>query len=438
MATQGSAGAEGGRGRRRADDDRARHDPRARGAGRRPAWRPATSGPAWSPSGPSSSSASRSTARSRSGPASPTRSRPPRRPTRSATSSDADWGPESARFDLWMPTASPMTTPGAARRRRPRGRGARHRHHLGRRARRALRATTRASYPYAEDGRIPAPPGSGLLEPLVTLTYLAARTSTVRLGTAMLLLPQRNPVYVAKEVSTLDWLSGGRRRPRHRRRLAEGGVRRAQRALGAPGQAHRRVPRGAAHAVGRRHVRVPRRDLRPRTPARCSPSPCSSPPADPHRRRDHGRAPPGRPPRPGLAHLQPLTRGAGRRAGRARHRARGGRARPAATCASRCARTSTRSRPNGSRGTPRPVPTRWPRCSSRSRADDVARAFDDLEACRDRWRGSAPAPEPDAIHGRREVRSLLGAEQDRFLASPVGVAMLTVRRRARRLNRPQG
>jgi probable F420-dependent oxidoreductase len=65
-------------------------------------------------------------------------------------------------------------------------------------------------YPYAEDGRIPAPPGSGLLEPLVTLTYLAARTSSVRLGTAMLLLPQRNPVYVAKEVSTLDWLSGGR------------------------------------------------------------------------------------------------------------------------------------------------------------------------------------------------------------------------------------
>ena len=67
-----------------------------------------------------------------------------------------------------------------------------------------------SSYPYAEDGRIPAPPGSGLLEPMITLTYLAARTTTVRLGTAMLLLPQRNPVYTAKEVSTLDWLSDGR------------------------------------------------------------------------------------------------------------------------------------------------------------------------------------------------------------------------------------
>ena len=48
------------------------------------------------------------------------------------------------------------------------------------------------------------------MDPLITLTYLGARTSTVRLGTAMLLLPQRNPVYVAKEVATLDGLSGGR------------------------------------------------------------------------------------------------------------------------------------------------------------------------------------------------------------------------------------
>jgi probable F420-dependent oxidoreductase len=67
-----------------------------------------------------------------------------------------------------------------------------------------------SSYPYAADGKIPAPPGSGLLDPIVTLSYLAACTSSLRLGTAMLLLPQRNPVYVAKEVSSLDWLSAGR------------------------------------------------------------------------------------------------------------------------------------------------------------------------------------------------------------------------------------
>jgi probable F420-dependent oxidoreductase len=67
-----------------------------------------------------------------------------------------------------------------------------------------------SSYPYAEDGRIPVPGGTGLLEPLNTLSFLAAHTTTVRLGTAMVLLPQRNPVYTAKEVSTLDWLSSGR------------------------------------------------------------------------------------------------------------------------------------------------------------------------------------------------------------------------------------
>jgi probable F420-dependent oxidoreductase len=65
-------------------------------------------------------------------------------------------------------------------------------------------------YPYAEDGRIPGFPGSGMLEPLTTLTFLAACTTTVRLGTAIVLLPQRNPVYVAKETANVDYLSNGR------------------------------------------------------------------------------------------------------------------------------------------------------------------------------------------------------------------------------------
>ena len=113
------------------------------------------------------------------------------------------------RFDIWVPTASPMATAGlldrVAEEAEARGVGT---IWVGEHV--VLFPDYASHYPYAEDGRIPAPPGSGLLEPLVTLTYLAARTSTVRLGTAMLLLPQRNPVYVAKEVSTLDWLSGGR------------------------------------------------------------------------------------------------------------------------------------------------------------------------------------------------------------------------------------
>jgi probable F420-dependent oxidoreductase len=113
------------------------------------------------------------------------------------------------KFDLWIPTASPMTTPElldvVAEGAEQRGIGT---IWVGEHV--VLFSEYESHYPYAEDGRIPAPPGSGLLDPLITLTYLAARTSTVRLGTAMLLLPQRNPVYVAKEVSTLDWLSGGR------------------------------------------------------------------------------------------------------------------------------------------------------------------------------------------------------------------------------------
>ncbi len=67
-----------------------------------------------------------------------------------------------------------------------------------------------SSYPYSPDGRIPAPPGSGMLEPFTLLSFLAAQTSTVRLGTGICLLPQRNPVYTAKEAAAVDYLSNGR------------------------------------------------------------------------------------------------------------------------------------------------------------------------------------------------------------------------------------
>lgn len=50
----------------------------------------------------------------------------------------------------------------------------------------------------------------GVYEPLITLSYLAARTSTTRLGTSVLVLPMRNPFVVAKQVATLDRLSAER------------------------------------------------------------------------------------------------------------------------------------------------------------------------------------------------------------------------------------
>jgi probable F420-dependent oxidoreductase len=59
----------------------------------------------------------------------------------------------------------------------------------------------------------PAPYGDtygGVYEPLVTLAHLAAGTSAIRLGTSVLVLSLRSPFVVAKQVATLDRLSGGR------------------------------------------------------------------------------------------------------------------------------------------------------------------------------------------------------------------------------------
>lgn len=67
-----------------------------------------------------------------------------------------------------------------------------------------------SSYPYAADGRMPGGAEFGLSDPLTALTFLAAVTDRIRLGTAICLLPQRPPVYTAKQVSDLDRLSGGR------------------------------------------------------------------------------------------------------------------------------------------------------------------------------------------------------------------------------------
>ena len=65
-------------------------------------------------------------------------------------------------------------------------------------------------YPYSANGKFPGGGDTGLLDPLTALTYLAAVTERIRLGTAICLVPQRNPVYTAKYVADLDVLSNGR------------------------------------------------------------------------------------------------------------------------------------------------------------------------------------------------------------------------------------
>lgn len=68
----------------------------------------------------------------------------------------------------------------------------------------------RSKYPYDPSGRIPSGEDTLFPDPLIWLAYVARATTTLRLGTAILIVPERNPVVLAKELATLDHLSGGR------------------------------------------------------------------------------------------------------------------------------------------------------------------------------------------------------------------------------------
>jgi len=68
----------------------------------------------------------------------------------------------------------------------------------------------KSTYPYDPSGKIPVPEQMPMPDPLSWLAYAAAVTTKIRLATGILILPQRHPLYVAKEVATLDVLSNGR------------------------------------------------------------------------------------------------------------------------------------------------------------------------------------------------------------------------------------
>ena len=65
-------------------------------------------------------------------------------------------------------------------------------------------------YPYHPSGKMAGNPSIPLPDPLIWLTWVAAATETIRLATGVLLLPERQPLVLAKELATLDALSGGR------------------------------------------------------------------------------------------------------------------------------------------------------------------------------------------------------------------------------------
>jgi probable F420-dependent oxidoreductase len=69
----------------------------------------------------------------------------------------------------------------------------------------------RSPYPVTPDGSLP-PFYQHALTPIETLTYVAPYTRRIGLGTSILLMPLHNPVMLARQIATLDYLSGGRAR----------------------------------------------------------------------------------------------------------------------------------------------------------------------------------------------------------------------------------
>jgi probable F420-dependent oxidoreductase len=68
----------------------------------------------------------------------------------------------------------------------------------------------RSRYPYSADGRIAVPSDADWMDPVAGLSFTAAVTSRIKLATGVLLLPEHNPVLMAKQAATLDVLSAGR------------------------------------------------------------------------------------------------------------------------------------------------------------------------------------------------------------------------------------
>ena len=65
-------------------------------------------------------------------------------------------------------------------------------------------------YPYTKDGSFTAPADAPIMETMTVLSYVAARTRRVRIGSTVVILAHRNPLVQAKMFATLDVLTGGR------------------------------------------------------------------------------------------------------------------------------------------------------------------------------------------------------------------------------------
>jgi probable F420-dependent oxidoreductase len=67
-----------------------------------------------------------------------------------------------------------------------------------------------SEYPYDESGKMAGGDSVSIADPLIWMTWVAAITTRLRVASGILILPQRNPLILAKELATLDVLSSGR------------------------------------------------------------------------------------------------------------------------------------------------------------------------------------------------------------------------------------
>jgi probable F420-dependent oxidoreductase len=67
-----------------------------------------------------------------------------------------------------------------------------------------------SKYPYNAEGKMAVTPETNFVDPLIALTAIAARTRRVRLGTGVNILSQTNPLVLAKQAASLDFVSKGR------------------------------------------------------------------------------------------------------------------------------------------------------------------------------------------------------------------------------------
>jgi len=67
-----------------------------------------------------------------------------------------------------------------------------------------------SKYPYSSSGKMAAEPETHFVDPLISLTAIAQATDSLKLATGVNILTQSNPLYLAKQVASLDFVSNGR------------------------------------------------------------------------------------------------------------------------------------------------------------------------------------------------------------------------------------